>query len=78
MQTTTPFISKLIEIKCPYSQKVSKPKNVAVEKKCINSSITKRRDVTDNCPYYAQIQGQLGLYKCIYAECDLVILYQAW
>jgi len=27
--------------------------------------------VTEDCPYYAQIQGQLGLYG--YSECDLLI-----
>jgi hypothetical protein len=40
-------------------------------KNCVLNKDTKRWEVTKDCPYYDQIQGQLGLYNL--SECDLVI-----
>ena len=62
---------KLIEIKCPYASRNMLPKDVAVEKKLSYNQQSGKWEVTPNCPYYDQIQGQLGLFGL--TECDLVI-----
>lgn len=63
---------RLIEIKCPWQFRDQHPKIVARdEKHCIFNNNTNRWEVTPNCPYYCQIQGQLGIYG--YSECDLII-----
>ena len=63
--------TKLIEIKCPYVLREKTPKDAAKQKFCILDEETSRWVVTPQCPYYCQIQGQMGLYG--YSECDLVI-----
>ena len=66
-----PHAAKLIEIKCPYASRDMLPKDVAVEKKLSYNRQSCNWEVTPDCPYYAQIQGQLGLFGL--TECDLVI-----
>ncbi|KAK3083939.1 hypothetical protein FSP39_005662 [Pinctada imbricata] len=63
---------KILEIKCPYSTRNLHPKEVAIQKGCCidgNKSV-----VTENCDYYHQLQGQMGLYGI--PSCDLVIYTQ--
>lgn len=64
-------INRLVEIKCPYSLRDSNAKEVAILKNCTFNKLTNEWEVSKACPYYAQIQGQLGLYN--YTECDLII-----
>jgi hypothetical protein len=61
---------KIIEIKCPYSDRDKLPKEVALLKGCILNS-NGNLELTKNSEYYSQIQGQMGIYNCPYA--DLVI-----
>ena len=62
---------RIIEIKCPYSSRDKMPKEAAIERKICYNDENCRWEVTSDCPYYAQVQGQLGL--CCLQECDLVI-----
>ena len=62
---------RLIEIKCPYAARDESPKQVAIDKNVSYNKQTGTWEVTNRCPYYAQIQGQLGLFGL--EECDLVI-----
>lgn len=62
---------RIIEIKCPYSSRDKMPKEAAIERKIFYNEENCRWEITPNCPYYAQVQGQLGL--CGIQECDLVI-----
>jgi hypothetical protein len=64
-------INKLVEIKCPYALRENNPRDVALQKKCVFNEENNKWEVDVDCPYYAQIQGQLGLYEI--DECDLVI-----
>lgn len=66
-----PHPDKLIEIKCPYASRDKSPKDAAIEKKVIFNEDSHKWEVSSECPYYTQIQGQLGLYGL--SECDLVI-----
>lgn len=63
--------SKIVEIKCPFSQRLSNPKDAGVKAKCVYDKEAGVWTVMSSCPYYAQIQGQLGLYGM--EEADLVI-----
>ncbi|XP_061190156.1 uncharacterized protein LOC133198019 [Saccostrea echinata] len=69
-----PHPPKIVEIKCPYSMRNEKPKDVAVKSKCIYDKSSGTWIVTPDSAYYAQIQGQLGLYG--YENADLVIYTQ--
>ena len=63
----------IIEIKCPYSDREKLPKEVALSKGCIldgNGNL----QLTPNSEYFHQIQGQMGIYGCKFA--DLVIYTQ--
>ena len=65
--------TKIIEIKCPYSDREKLPKEVALSKGCIldgNGNL----QLTPNSEYFHQIQGQMGIYGCKFA--DLVIYTQ--
>lgn len=64
-------LPKILEIKCPYASRDMLPKDVAVEKNLNYNRQSGKWEVTNNCPYYSQIQGQMGLYGL--SECDLVI-----
>lgn len=61
-----PHPDKLMEIKCPLP-----PKEAAIEKNISYNKQTHQWEVTSKCPYYAQIQGQLGLFGL--TECELII-----
>ena len=65
--------TKIIEIKCPYSDREKLPKEVALSKGCIldgNGNL----QLTPNSEYFHQIQGQMGIYGCKFA--DMVIYTQ--
>lgn len=63
-------IKKLVEIKCPYSIRENHPKDVTLQNQCFLNKLNNKWEVSKECPYFAQIQGQLGLYEL--DECDLV------
>lgn len=53
--------STIIEVKCPFSSRDEDPKHVCLKKGCVfneNGEIV----VTENCEYYHQMQGQMGIY----------------
>ena len=66
-----PHPDKLMEIKCPFACRDMTPKEAAIEKNISYNKQTHQWEVTSKCPYYAQIQGQLGLFGL--TECELVI-----
>ena len=69
-----PHPPKIVEIKCPYSMRTEKPKDAAVKSKCEYDQNSGKWIVTQDSPYFTQIQGQLGLYG--YENADLVIYTQ--
>lgn len=60
-----------MEIKCPYSIRENHPKDVTLQNQCFLNKLNNKWEVSKECPYFAQIQGQLGLYEL--DERDLVI-----
>ncbi|XP_056005447.1 uncharacterized protein LOC125652255 [Ostrea edulis] len=62
--------TKIIEIKCPYSDREKLPKEVALLKGCVMNS-NGNLQLTQSSDYYPQIQGQMGIYNCQFA--DLII-----
>ena len=62
--------SKVVEIKCPYSDREKHPKEVALSKGCVQEADGHIR-LSENSDYYYQIQGQMGIYNYNFA--DLVI-----
>ncbi|XP_070552746.1 uncharacterized protein [Ptychodera flava] len=60
---------KLLEIKCPFAWRDKSPKDAAKDKGC--QEVDGKWSLTDTSMYYAQIQGQMGIYQL--QECDLVI-----
>ena len=59
----------LIEIKCPYSKRLSSPKEAAVQCGCSEEDVLWSLD--RNHKYFAQIQGQLGIVCC--SKCELIV-----
>lgn len=60
---------KIVEVKCPYSDRQKHPKEVALTKGCVFQDGKFR--LQPESPYYHQVQGQMGIYEC--DRCDLVI-----
>ena len=59
----------VVEVKCPYTEKDSHPKEAALKRGCV--VVNNELVCGEGCKYYAQVQGQMGV--CGVKHCDLVV-----
>ena len=62
-------LTKLVEVKCPYTGRDLHPKEVALTKGC--EMVDDKLVLQHDSDYFHQVQGQMGIYG--YSKCDLVI-----